>query len=101
MFRGFIVVGVAFGVGYSLGYKKGQEHTRELREFLTDLRNSDETKEFLAEVREAIKNMPKESDVSEETSDVDGECVSIETPEAPSKPQYSGMSSHPPTPEGE
>lgn len=71
MFKGFIVVGVALGVGYTQGYLKGQEHTKELAALLQDLRDSEETKQFLVELREALR-AAGEAAAAAKTEDVDG-----------------------------
>jgi hypothetical protein len=55
MFKGFIIVGISYAVGYFKGYTTGQEHTKELRDLVTDVRNSPETQEFFSGLVDAIK----------------------------------------------
>lgn len=85
MFKGFIVLGVAYAVGYTQGYLKGQGHTDELKDLLRDLRDSDETKKFIAEARLAVKKLAEqrtveESEEEEPVADADAEVV-VEVPE--------------------
>lgn len=57
MFKGFIVMGVAFGAGYLKGYFKGQQHTKELGNLIMDLRDDEKAKEFFKDFAEYLKKM--------------------------------------------
>jgi hypothetical protein len=83
MFKGFIVVGVAYGVGYLNGYLKGQEHTEELKALIRDLRDSEETKAFIVDLREALRNTGETKTEEDPEPSIDVTDV-IETSDKPS-----------------
>jgi hypothetical protein len=86
MFKGFIVIGAAFGVGYLVGYSNGQEHTKEFRAFLAEVRDSEETKKFLVELREALRAAGEAAEkVRDEEEEVEIVVESEEEPLTPSE----------------
>jgi hypothetical protein len=84
MFRGFIVCGVVYAVGWTQGYIAGQNHTEALADLIRDLRNSEETKQFFAEVRITAEELAKRKAEEEET---DTDAVVVDAQAEPLPPE--------------
>lgn len=69
MFRGFIVLGVAYAVGYSQGYIRGQKHTLKFESFLQDLKDSEDIKNYVAQVALAVQELAEERKKAESESE--------------------------------
>lgn len=91
MFRAAIILAMGYGAGYVQGYAAGQNITGEVRNLIYDLRKSEETKKFLADLLVTMKEVAdkKAEEDAEKAEAVDGVAVVepvVEPVPEPSKP---------------